>query len=409
MSARRSFLFLQGPVGPFFARLGYALRARGHRVARVNFNGGDVLQWQIGDATAYRQAAIDWPGFVRDLSLRIGLSDVLLFGDCRPRHRMARKVLRPLGARIHVFEEGYFRPDWITCEPEGVNAYSRLPRDPHHYRDAYRTMARKGWPETQPIGPSIGALVRNTIAYYAGVALLAPWFRHHQTHRPTGPGCESRSWIRRALGLRRRRGQALGQQHSLLADPRPFFVLALQLDADMQVRRHSRFLGMSEVIEDTVRSFARAAPPDVRLVVKSHPLDCGLVDFERVLRREAHTAGIGDRVAYLDGGDLPSLLEQARGLVVVNSTAGLSGIHRGVPTLALGKALYDLPGLTHAADGDDPERLDAFWRDPEPPDMSLYQAFRRVVMERTQINGGFYTRVGIERALPLTVEKLEAA
>lgn len=37
----KSFLFLQGPPGPLFLRLGQAMEARGHSVCRINLGGGD--------------------------------------------------------------------------------------------------------------------------------------------------------------------------------------------------------------------------------------------------------------------------------------------------------------------------------------------------------------------------------
>ena len=406
---RRSYLLLQGPVGPFFERLGRRLGARGHRVLRVNFNGGDFAQWRLPGAVSFRGAAAQWPGFVADLVERNAITDLVMFGDCRPRHRVAARILGRLGVRLHVFEEGYFRPDWVTLEPEGVNGYSRLPRDPAFYREAGEGLLRRPWPRSTPIGPALNAMIRCAIAYYAGVTLLRPWFAHHRTHRPHGPLLETVSWLERGCSLRVRHSLASTRQAALLAAPDPFFVLALQLDADTQVRRHSPFAGMSEVIARIVRAFACAAPADTRLVVKNHPLDCGMIDFERVLRHQARAAGVAARVVYLDGGDLPALLERSRGLVVVNSTAGLSAIHSGVPTLVLGKALYDLPGLTHGAGLDPDAKLADFWRCPEAPERNLYRAFRRVVMERSQINGGFYSRHGIERALPVAIARLEAA
>ena len=39
----RTFLFLQGPHGPYFAMLADALRARGHKALRININGGDKV------------------------------------------------------------------------------------------------------------------------------------------------------------------------------------------------------------------------------------------------------------------------------------------------------------------------------------------------------------------------------
>ena len=408
VAERRSFLLLQGPVGAFFRRLAAKLQARGHRVTRVNFNGGDLVQGPRSGAVCFRAPSEAWSQAVTELAERHGVGDLVLFGDCRPRHRIAIRALQPLGVRVHVLEEGYFRPDWITCERDGVNGNSRLPRDPAFYLDAVHRMGNRGR-ESTAVGPSVAGLIRATTGYYAGAALLAPLFPRHRSHRPSSPWRELGWWLRRAPGLRSRRRIAAARQTALLASGRPYFVLALQLDADSQIRRHSGFSGMSEVIAFAVRSFARSAPGDATLVVKNHPLDCGRTDFERVVAQQAAAAGIGPRTLYLDGGDLPALLDHALGLVVVNSTSGLSGLHRGLPTVVLGRALYDIAGLTHDAGGAHDDRLDHFWRAPEPPDGELYRAFRRVVMERTQINGGFYTERGLALAVPGTIERLEAA
>ena len=42
---KRVFLFLQGPHGPFFNRLGKMLRLTGADVWRVGFNAGDRAFW----------------------------------------------------------------------------------------------------------------------------------------------------------------------------------------------------------------------------------------------------------------------------------------------------------------------------------------------------------------------------
>jgi hypothetical protein len=56
--------------------------------------------------------------------------------------------------------------------------------------------------------------------------------------------------------------------------------------------------------------------------------------------------------------------------------------------------------MTHQGD------LDSFWRTPEAPSADLYEAFRRVVMARTQVNGAFATRRGRALAAPAVVERL---
>ena len=59
---------------------------------------------------------------------------------------------------------------------------------------------------------------------------------------------------------------------------------------------------MLPAIEHVVASFARNAVPDARLLVKLHPLDDGLVDWGRIVRRTAAQFGVAERVIAIDGG-----------------------------------------------------------------------------------------------------------
>ena len=58
----RVFLFLQGPHGPFFNRLGQMLRQSGAKVWRAGFNAGDQFFWSDKSSyIAYTGAPEDWP------------------------------------------------------------------------------------------------------------------------------------------------------------------------------------------------------------------------------------------------------------------------------------------------------------------------------------------------------------
>jgi len=59
-SSERGFLFLQGLASWFFDRLGRALLARGHRVHRVNFNGGDRAFWHLSGAVDFCGREHEW-------------------------------------------------------------------------------------------------------------------------------------------------------------------------------------------------------------------------------------------------------------------------------------------------------------------------------------------------------------
>ena len=90
-----------------------------------------------------------------------------------------------------------------------------------------------------------------------------------------------------------------------------------------------------------------------------------------------------------------------RGMITVNSTMGLVAMDCGVPVVALGQAVYALPGLTFQGD------LDDFWLNAAPADPVLFDAFRRVVVARTQINGGFYGASAIAMAVQGAAQRLE--
>ncbi|MDB5685420.1 MAG: Capsule export protein, partial [Rhizorhabdus sp.] len=134
--AKKEFLFLQGLAGPFFSRLGEALAASGNGVHRINFNGGDKIYWQLPGAIDYRGNLDKWPRFLAKILARRSITDILLFGDCRPLHSVAIAVASRVGVKVHVFEEGYVRPDFVTLEAGGVNGHSRLSRSPEHYLEA---------------------------------------------------------------------------------------------------------------------------------------------------------------------------------------------------------------------------------------------------------------------------------
>src|ERR1700747_771419 len=112
----RGFLFLQGMATRFFERLGQALAKNGHAVYRVNFNGGDQAFWRLPGAVDFRGRPEEWPEFFKRLIVDRAISDIILFGDCRPLHRAAIRVAASRAVRIHVVEEGSLRPGWMSFE-----------------------------------------------------------------------------------------------------------------------------------------------------------------------------------------------------------------------------------------------------------------------------------------------------
>ena len=123
----RHFLFLQGPHGPFFHRLAKMLRTAGAQVWRVGFNAGDRAFWFGAPGyIPFRGTPDDWPAAVAGLIADHAITDILLYGDTRPIHAQAIAAAQAAGITVHVFEEGYMRPYWVTYERGGSNGNSRL-------------------------------------------------------------------------------------------------------------------------------------------------------------------------------------------------------------------------------------------------------------------------------------------
>jgi capsular polysaccharide export protein len=401
VAARRSFLFLQGLATHLFVRLGDALAARGHAVHRINFNPGDRLFWKRPNATDFTGRDEEWPTALERIIAIHGVTDIVMFSDCRPRHVAAVAVARRLGLRPWIFEEAYLRPGYITLEQGGVNAHSPLPRNP-----ARILALAQGLPPAAPETLSGGSFLRRAVddvRYNLHNAALRHRFPHWRTHRSWNPFHEYAGWLLRGAMRPLRRGGARRRLATLQSWPGPVFVLPLQLEGDYQLRLHSPFAGLGEAIETILVSFASHAPRDALLAVKGHPLDNGLIDWGRFTRGRAASLGVADRLLWLPELPFGPVLAPAHGVVTVNSTAGLQSLREGKPLIALGEALYDMPGLTFR------HGLDRFWTEAAPPDPALVDALRRVLAAHALIRGGFFSEDGIAEAVGHAVARLEAA
>ncbi|MFM2092230.1 MAG: Capsule polysaccharide export protein kpsS [Planctomycetota bacterium] len=368
-------LLLQGPVGPLFKGLARALAARGDRVRHIVFNGGDVRFASRRHAIPYRSTPEQWPDFLRRALRAWEIDRVFLFGDCRPLHRTAIAICREAGIPVYVFEEGYLRPAWMTLELGGVNGHSRLPRDPA----AYAGIAPRRTPD--PRACRFTMLRRIATCWIYWMALHAgdgrfPGYRHH---RGTSPAYETVCWLRSGLRKWTCRWRERGWRRRVAE--RPFFLVPLQVEGDSQVRFHSRFASVADFIREVVASFAAHAPAAALLVVKHHPMDRGYHDYRGLLAELAAAHGLGDRILYLHDQPLPHLLNGARGVVLINSTVGISALLHRRPVIALGDAVFALPGLVH--DGG----LDGFWAAPRTPDHDLFLRFRQHLLDTTQFAG----------------------
>ena len=381
-------LLLQGPVGPFFARLAQDLRWAGATVFKVNFNGGDWFFYRNG-AIAFRGTPEEWPAYFEGLLDRLDVDVVLLFGDCRSQHQVAQTIAERRGIETGVFEEGYLRPHYITLERNGVNGHSALPTNPIFYMNA--APAATPAPRPEPVGNTFYHAAFWAVVYTFMAHFLRPVYPHYRHHRRLSVA-ESWPWAKALWRKFYYKAVERGVQARLTgALSKQYFLVPLQVHDDAQINHHSDFDSIDNFIVETVKSFAAHAPADTILVVKHHPLDRGHRDYRTLLKRLSRELGLRGRLLYVHDQHLPSLLDNARGVVVINSTVGLSALLHKAPLKVCGNAIYKIKGLVCQAP------LEEFWtvaRD-ETVDVDLLNRFRDYVSLQTQLNGSFYKRLPV--------------
>jgi len=397
----RVFLFLQGPHGPFFYQLGTMLRRTGARVWRVGFNAGDRVFWPKGASyIPFRGHAADWPGALSAVIDEKGVTDIVLYGDTRAVHAQAISIAQQRRLRVHVFEEGYLRPYWVSYERDGANGHSRLMQTT--VDEMRSTLAHNN--TEAPAAPARWGDMRQHIFYGA----LYHWFvmcanrsyRHFQPHRDLSVTSEFRLYLRRLLSMP---FHALERHLTTLRIRMgrfPYHVALLQLEHDSSFRVHSPFSSMTEFLAQVIGEFARGAPAHHHLVIKAHPLEDGRINLRREIARLSTRAGVAERVHFLLGGKLAQLLDEARSAVTVNSTAAQQVLWRGLPLKVYGDAVYAKPEFISE------QTLAEFFAAAKRPDRGAYAVFRRYLLETSQVPGGYYSARGRRQLLRHVVDMM---
>jgi capsular polysaccharide export protein len=379
----RRVLMLQGPMGTFFNRVAAWLEEQRISVKKINFNGGDWLFHRNLDAVNYDGALRDFPEFLRAFLLEHDIDGVLCFGDCRHYHKAAKVVVEALGMPFFVFEEGYVRPDYVTLECGGVNVHSRVPRSPAFYL----SLPDVDVPKPQAAHPNFRRAAWSSMFYYAAGRVLRARYPLYRHHKKFSIRYEARAWCRSwaRKHLNRWRDKPVFEKLMREQDGN-YFAVALQVYNDSQVTTHSPYADVRDFIREVVASFAAHADAQHHLVFKHHPMDRGQRDYRRLIDGLCAEHGVSGRVHYMHDVHLPTLLRHSRGVVTINSTVGLSTLYHYKPLKLMGRALYDMDGLTFQGE------LAQFWTATTRFDRSLWRRFRAYLITQTQLNGAFYGR-----------------
>lgn len=394
----RRFLFLQGPHGPFFRDLGAMLRRTGAEVRRIGFNRGDQAYWGREGYVPYSGTPEEWPAAIAEEFAGQGTTDLVLYGDTRFIHAEAVRQAHARGITVHVFEEGYLRPWWVTYERGGANGHSRLMElSIPQMRQALENC------ETDLIdAPAHWGDMRQHVyygfAYHARILLANGAYKGFRPHRALNVVQEFRLHLNRLVMMPFHAIERRLATWRVRTGGFPYHLALLQLEHDASFQQHSPFRTMTEFLEVAIKGFAEGAPRHHHLVFKAHPLEDGRTKLKADIARIATALGVADRVHFIRGGKLAGLLNHARSAVTVNSTAAQQVLWRGMPLKVFGAAVYDKPEFVST------QPLPEFFAHPTRPDLRAYRDYRRFLLETSQLPGGFYSAAGRRQLLRQVVD-----
>lgn len=397
----RRFLFLQGPHGPFFSRLGKMLVAAGAEVWRVGFNRGDRSFWRDGASyIPFKGTLAEWPETLRRIITLRKITDIVLYGDTRPIHAEAVRLAQAAGITVHVFEEGYLRPYWVTYERGGSNGNSRLMQ----LGVAQMQKALETLDMDLPDAPARWGDMRQHMfwgALYHWLVMTGFWdYRNFRPHRALTVGQEFWLYVKRLALLPIHRWERIAATFRIKHGGFPYHLVLLQLEHDSSFQMHSPFKSMTDFLAVVMEGFAKGAAPHHHIVFKAHPLEDGRVPVAQEIRRLAKLHGVTGRVHFVRGGKLAALLNHARSAVTVNSTAAQQVLWRGLPLKTFGAAVYAKPEFVST------QALKDFFLLPTRPDSRAYRDYRHYLLETSQVPGGFYSSRGRRELLRQVVDMM---
>lgn len=392
LDTSQNILLLQGPVSNFFLQFNQWLSKYQKTVYKINFNGGDEYYYPESNPNtfAFTDRMENFGEFLSNFIEKYHIDSIVCFGDTRPMHQIAKKVSLEKNLHFWSMEEGYFRPHFITIEKDGCNHFSTIPSDADFFQEAFEHLKNKTFENPKGVRP---AFLKGRVKGFFYLWYLTknrskyPHYQHHRNYRAWQSVYLTLKGEMRLLFKYRQKDNSLMQKiiHNKINN---FYILPLQLFDDAQISIHSDFASVEEFLMFVLQSFADHAPQDLNLMVKHHPWDIYFKDYTKQINdfidKNPHCKG---RVFYIHDMPMPVLLRKGKAMVVMNSTSGVSALLHHLPVKVLGRANYNIAGLT------DSNSLENFWHNPMKPDAELFHAFRQYHMNVTQVAGNFYSTV----------------
>lgn len=336
------------------------LEDSGHEVYKIVLNASDYFyKLKKIKTLTYRSTLENFEVWLESVIDEKEIDTLIVYNPYRPFNKVACTVAGKKGLGLVQFDQGLLRPLHVSVFYGADFPFQEI-------QDLWENEELRGdWQAPTVPHPELSVSTARKNFFFALSVLFALIFSFRFPHYKDQQKMSLRKHLLAVLlnGYRflLRSGEAFKYVPKLVGPwSGKFFLVPLQLEHDVQIQINSPYSKVDEMIDEVADSFEAYAAPEDRLIFKIHPLDRGYKTFKKKFATIQERIG-KDRVFLVDRVPLSVLLDRAKGVITVNSTVGLTALRHLTPVKTLGKAFYDVKGLTFSG------KLDEFWKNHQRP------------------------------------------
>ncbi len=285
-----------------------------------------------------------------------------------------------------VFEQGLFRPDWITIDGNGVNHRNSIQSCSQLFSDeAFCYQQRDLFQDIRSVLP----IDRDSIPNIKRRASLPSLLRAYASSKLQPRrniflrNAENRDLLESALLSGKRKPPkppVSGDLNASEAHDVRYLFCPFQVETDTQIVLHSPWISrMRELVDVLCSVVDRLNESGIKahVIFKGHPLS------------PVETTVSHPFVSVADHLSVPEIFELYKPVVVtINSTVGIEALDAGIPVVTLGDAFFNLPGVVLGNCRDEEsltDLLSRFWSNSIGHDVDMAKRFTLALREKYQV------------------------
>jgi len=278
------------------------------------------------------ERGIRYYNFLSRFIRRNQINLIIVQNDLVGHSAIALKAAERMKIKTVIFEDGLFRPNTVTFDEKGVNYFNSLPREKTFFQninidqEKFKQFIREEKGEVAP------KEVKFPFSFLDFLKLVLHPYRLKLYSAKFLTYLQDKAFRHHGIGTE-------------------YIFLPLQVTTDTQVLIHSSLRSMDELIAICLKGLKRyniKNKSNLLLAVKEHPSE-PMYDKIALMLEKYRKKG----VICLKEADIKGLILGSKAVITINSTVGVEGLRYFKPVITLGKAFYNIEGISFHCDNFD--------------------------------------------------------